>query len=607
MASSSLWEFPPLSATPSARVCEYDSVLLGQAALFPPHALRGWAWLEALMPDDRDSGGLGPSQAGSGLEQSFHLSLKHAFLPRSRERQLQVGHALAQWFDEGLFSALESLTTTSEGRFTSFWAKGVESVARTLLALYRMTSNIHSSFNPHLMLSGDDMIAKFSQNTDWFNSPVRALAWHPHVAKLAVVLRSDVIHISGRDLPSSPVLKYKSQKGVACLAWRPLNGSELAVGCLTGLLVWNVDPLSVAAHPSASCVTILPTPPGHAPVTSLQWDPKGNLLLSSSAADTSMILWNTASETKIPLRRVGGGGVHMVLWSPDASKVFAATPSTSFRVWDTIHQWTHERWNVLGGHVNSACWSPCGQYLLFTTNEEPLMFCLNFHPVDGSSAAAVPVADLTNIEVEVNHQIKTVGGLVQSMKWDPMGERLALSFQKSDVIALFATTLSPVLSLSPIGLIQGLDGETPMVVEFAQQCNEGSLLTVAWSSGRLQHIPLFYVPAIDRNSAPLVINPDFEALSGFQGRLPSGHGIWGQFVGIGAFEAHNGFAQILAAGGLIRIVELLVWTRTMSIKTWTGQATKDVLAVALAHFMARGDLGEDIAQLEATHTRENGP
>eukprot|EP00095_Tigriopus_kingsejongensis_P002219 maker-scaffold351_size199180-snap-gene-0.34 protein:Tk02219 transcript:maker-scaffold351_size199180-snap-gene-0.34-mRNA-1 annotation:"rna-directed dna polymerase from mobile element jockey-like" len=44
-----------------------------------------------------------------------------------------------------------------------------------------------------------------------------------------------------------------------------------------------------------------------------------------------------------------------------------------------------------------------------------------------------------------------------------------------------------------------------------------------------------------------------------------------------------------------KIVELLVWTRTMSIKTWTGKATKD----ALAHFMARSDLDEDIAELEA--------
>lgn len=76
---------------------------------------------------------------------------------------------------------------------------------------------------------------------------------------------------------------------------------------------------------------------------------QGKLLLSSSAADTSMILWNTSSETKIPLRRVGGGGVHLVAWSPRGrGKILAATPSTVFRVWET-KMWTHERWNVLEG------------------------------------------------------------------------------------------------------------------------------------------------------------------------------------------------------------------------------------------------------------------
>lgn len=202
--------------------------------------------------------------------------------------------------DEGFFSALESLASTSEGRFTTFWARGLESVAMALLAAYRMTSNIHSSFNPHLMvlkssltiinlnlislchlfqLSGEDMIARFSPNPDWFSSKIRVMAWHPHTLKLAVALKSDQIQVLGQNLVATPTLKYKKQRGIACLAWRPLNGSELAVGCLTGLLIWTVDPLSVAARPSASCVNVLPTPPGHAPVTSLNWDPQVEIKL----------------------------------------------------------------------------------------------------------------------------------------------------------------------------------------------------------------------------------------------------------------------------------------------------------------------------------------
>ena len=119
------------------------------------------------------------------------------------------------------------------------------------------------------------------------------------------------------------------------------------------------------------------------------------MLLSCSAADTSMILWNPASETKIPLRRGGGGGVHLVSWSPvHAQAVLAATPSTVFRVWET-RTWSHERWNVLDGHIKTSCWSPCGRYLLFCTSAEPVIFALDLRTSSNSSSSnAIPVADL---------------------------------------------------------------------------------------------------------------------------------------------------------------------------------------------------------------------
>ncbi|TRY79931.1 hypothetical protein TCAL_07069 [Tigriopus californicus] len=610
---SSLLEFPlPLAGASHGFCCEYDATLRSDASggggfEGPPGAGPLWACLRVLTVSADSAEPLSVG-AGSLNEPSGLLSAKNAFLPPRQERQLQMRRALSTWLDEGFFSALESLASTSEGRFTTCWARGLEGVARALLATYRMTSNIHSSFNPHLMLSGEDMIARFSPNRDWFGSKIRVMAWHPHTLKLAVAFKTDQIQVLGQDLLASPTLKYKRQRGVACLAWRPLNGSELAVGCLTGLLIWTVDPLSVAARPSASCVNFLPTPPGHAPVTT----------------DTSMILWNTASETKVPLRRVGGGGVHSVAWSPDATKVLAATPSTVFRVWDTINQWNHERWNVLAGHVNTACWSPCGSFLLFSTNpgashllpqfpssggssaaavpvadmsqikidvngevikspmnfsdmfkspirdsrialkgqiirierafydkalesdlscisshvntacwspcgsfllfstnQEPLIYCLNFHPVGGSSAAAVPVADMSQIKIDVNGEVINIGGPIQSMKWNSMGERLAVSFKNSDCIALYCTTLYPTLGLSPIGLIQGLEGESPMTMEFAHKCDHGAILSVAWSSGRIQHIPLFYVPLIERNPAPLIINPDFEIHNSFHGQSPT--------------------------------------------------------------------------------------
>ena len=113
-----------------------------------------------------------------------------------------------------------------------------------------------------------------------------------------------------------------------------------------------VDPLSVVARPSAACVSFLSEDlKYHQPVTSLSWNPQGSLLLSSSAADNTMYVWNTASELKVPVKRISGGGIHLAKWSPVGSAVMSATTSTVFRIWNTSN-WLPERWNVLSGHIN---------------------------------------------------------------------------------------------------------------------------------------------------------------------------------------------------------------------------------------------------------------
>lgn len=47
-------------------------------------------------------------------------------------------------------------------------------------------------------------------------------------------------------------------------------------------------------------------------------------------------VWDVASESCVPLQRVGGGGVTFLSWSPDGSHVLASTPSALFRS-DTAH------------------------------------------------------------------------------------------------------------------------------------------------------------------------------------------------------------------------------------------------------------------------------
>ena len=177
----------------------------------------------------------------------------------------------------------------------------------------------------------------FSSTRDVKNAQVKSLAWHPHVAKLALAMKDDTVQVVLTSSSIKPLLKHKKQKQVACLAWRPYSASELAVGCSSGVLIWTVDPISVVARPSAACVSLLSADlTHHQPVTSVAWNPQGTLLLTCSAADTSMYVWNTASEVKVPLKRIGGGGVHLATWSPLGSAIMAATVSTGKKIQDQL-------------------------------------------------------------------------------------------------------------------------------------------------------------------------------------------------------------------------------------------------------------------------------
>jgi len=277
-------------------------------------------------------------------------------------------------------------------------------------------------------------------------------------------------------------------KGVSCLAWKPCSASQLAVGCVAGVMVWTVDPTSMVSRPSTSCVTKLQRP-GHTPVTGLAWSPCGRLLATCSPADTNLIIWSPSSETCEPLRRVGGGGVSLVRWTRDMGKLFTATPGSTFRVWST-DTWSCDRWTVGGGRgrVSAAAWSPDSSHLIFATTEEAVLYCVSFL---GEGEAAIPVMDLTKVALE-NGDI--AGGLVQDIQWDPTGHRVAISFKDTPYICLLRSKPGPMVGrLSPVGWVVGRNGEIPSCMEFQQSPVEcGAVLTVAWEDGRVQHIPMVF-------------------------------------------------------------------------------------------------------------------
>lgn len=303
-----------------------------------------------------------------------------------------------------------------------------------------------------------------------------------------------------------PILEHKQQKAVSCLAWRPLSGSVLVVGCDSGLFVWTVNPSSPILRLGGSSVRHL-SYPGHSPVTTVSWSPSGQLLVSGSPADSNLMVWDVALETATPLYRAGGG-VTLTSWSPDERNVLSATPSSLFRVWET-QTWTCEKWSNLAGACQAACWSPDGKILVFAVADEPALYSLQFQNVDDGrrnatvakgARLAVRCADLMPHTWEETDGSVTLGGCVRSMAWDPFGERLAVIFKDEkkhaqELVAVFKTRLKPSFEIMPCGFVRGPPETVPQIVTFQEDFKKGALLTVCWSDGSVSFIPLLFSPS----------------------------------------------------------------------------------------------------------------
>uniref|UniRef100_A0A3Q4IFB2 Achalasia, adrenocortical insufficiency, alacrimia n=1 Tax=Neolamprologus brichardi TaxID=32507 RepID=A0A3Q4IFB2_NEOBR len=145
-------------------------------------------------------------------------------------------------------------------------------------------------------------------------------------------------------------------------------------------------------------------------------------------------------------------------------------------VWET-RMWTCERWPCIKGRCQSGCWSPDGSRLLFTVQGETVIYALTFTNTPGPHAAVV-VADLSETTFNTPDGDIVVGGEIQSLAWDPRGERLAV-------------LLKGITS----GFVQGEPGAEPRLMQFHPNFRHGALLTVCWSSGRITHVPFYFLSA----------------------------------------------------------------------------------------------------------------
>uniref|UniRef100_A0A1A9ZRI3 Aladin seven-bladed propeller domain-containing protein n=1 Tax=Glossina pallidipes TaxID=7398 RepID=A0A1A9ZRI3_GLOPL len=378
----------------------------------------------------------------------------------------------------------------------------ISSVAEFAFRAMKFMQDWRNKILPHMEEQSIASVATYSETRGWIRASVRYIAWHPNCFKIAVAGVDDLVRIYTDQPAVVPVLKGTTQKWIACMAWRPFTAAELAVGCQKGICLWVID----------NNIN------NHYPITSVQWSTDGNLLASASIGNTDIILWHIDKMESIALKRVGPR-CSLLKWSPDGSCLFSATVGNVCRVWYTERKWQPERWAISKGHIQSACWSPCADFLLFITSEESILYRLQFveeqlfkcsenkqiikqgklqeeysksflfFTAECEQKEASPLVDLRKIVVGE----RELGGKPQALAWDPKGLFLAITFQDTDCIAIFSTTIQKYdLTVSPSSFLTGVGKEYPTYICFQSENRKSpnTVLTVGWSSGRIQFVPL---------------------------------------------------------------------------------------------------------------------
>ncbi|XP_017030211.1 aladin [Drosophila kikkawai] len=395
------------------------------------------------------------------------------------------------FFDAGFWESLEEARGAKSREQAPLIARAGDLIAQIM----GLVNGLKLKIFPHTQGLSAERIAQFVETGDWLNSNVRCLAWHLHIFKLAVAGLDDVVRIYTRDSSTvaAAVLKSPLQTEITCMAWRPLCSAQIVIGCRQGLCFWNVETAMHLGRTNAPSQIF--RHPASLPITSLQWNKDGTQLATTSIGDRSVIIWQTDNGLMQPLKRLGPP-FSLLKWSPDNEWLFAATVDRVFRVWNCHKRWTTERWVCNGGYVQTACWSPCGRFLLFVSSAEPILYRLQFVQMKlgdscSSEKEVLPIADLNACSTGIDGNSALIGGPAQQMAWDPHGNYLVISFKSTNSIAVFRTYIQKFEI--KISAAYSLSGETaaerPSFICFQPlyKENDRSVLTIAWSSGRIQY------------------------------------------------------------------------------------------------------------------------
>ena len=172
-----------------------------------------------------------------------------------------------------------------------------------------------------------------------------------------------------------------------------------------------------------------------------------------------------------------------------------ATTSHLIKVYESL-QWSNKKWSSFSNPIQDFVWSrPSGKFLLIAPSDEPCLYALAFLDTAlandvGGTKSIMKALDLSE---QLSEDGTVVGGRVKSIVWDKNGKRLAISFKDNpESVLLFRTSEKPTVEFQQISILQSYTGSRPLLMEFHDKFKHGSLLTICWSDGNCQHVPMVY-------------------------------------------------------------------------------------------------------------------
>lgn len=417
---------------------------------------------------------------------------------------------------------------SNSNKYYIYLIQAIKYVALLMLHIHRVYLYIYEYFYPYSLMSLDEVCVEFSRCPRWNESVIRAFAWHPNYDRCALAVCNDIIYVY-EGANRIRLLRHNHQRKIVDLAWQPNNKEVLVVATQTNIILWRISDIKISKESSRSSNITYLAPGLHfikpdkelsddnfkllenilpPPIVSIQFDQSNEKVYACSPNSSRIAILDISKifnpDTRTHPKDKGieylwrfGQGFTKVLWSPQKNRLATATTSSFVRVFEPF-KWSCNKWSLQGGIIQDMVWSkPSGRMLLMANKNEPYLYALPFldspqaNDVGGNKSIMMAL-DLTATRSEFGD---FVGGRIQSVAWDKNGKRLAISFKDNpQSILLYKTIERPTVDFQQLGMIQSDNGSLPLLLDFHDKFENGSLLTICWSDGNCQHIPLGHGP-----------------------------------------------------------------------------------------------------------------